>query len=150
MMNQDIKLLQAIVENGRMGEDACEQLLKRAKDNDIRQELMLERQHYAQAVRDAEKRIYNMGEKPHPKGSAARMGMWMGMQINTMMDQTQGHIADILIQGATMGVIELTKARNSYSDAGADAQGVAADLIAKQQEAIDRLKAFLQMKAVVK
>lgn len=150
MMNQDIKLLQAIVENGRMGEDACEQLLKRAKDNDIRQELMLERQHYAQAVRDAEKRIYNMGEKPHPKGPAARMGMWMGMQINTMMDQTQGHIADILIQGATMGVIELTKARNSYSDASADAQGVAADLIAKQQEAIDRLKAFLQMKAVVK
>lgn len=149
-MNQNLKLLQAIVENGRMGEDACKQLLNRVKDNDMRQEVMLEKQHYAQAVRDAEKQICSMGETPHPKGAAARMGLWMGMQINTMMDQTPGHIADILIQGATMGVIELTKARNSFSDASADAHGVAADLITKQQEAIDRLKAFLQMKTVVK
>ena len=53
IMNQTRRLLQAIVENGRMGEDACDQLLRRARDNAIRQELMLEKQHYAEAVRDA-------------------------------------------------------------------------------------------------
>lgn len=149
-MNPTQKLLQSIVENARMGEDACAQLLRRAQDNAIRQELMLEKQHYAQAARDAEQQLYQLGVQPHPKGAAARMGLWMGMQLNTMMDHTSAHIADMLIQGATMGVIELTKARNSLSDANAQAQGIAADLITKQQEAIDRLKAFLQQKSVVK
>ena len=149
IMNQTQRLLQAVVENGRMGEDACDQLLRRARDNAIRQELMLEKQHYAEAVRDAEQRLYSMGVQPRPKGPAARMGIWMGMQINTAVDRSASHIADMLIQGSTMGVIELTKARNSCADANADAQGVASNLITKQQEAIERLKAFLQQKAVV-
>ena len=149
-MNQTEKLLQTIVENGRMGEDACDQLLTRTQDSELRKELMIEKQHYAAAARDAEMQLCNMGIKPTPKGPMARMGLWMGMQINTAVDQTSSHIADIVIQGLTMGVIELTKARNSYTDAGAEAQGIASDLITKQQESIDRLKSFLNEKVVVK
>ena len=142
-MNQTHKLLQTIVENGRMGEDACDQLLTRTKDMQMRQELMQEKQDYAAAARDAESILCAQGVHPEPKGPMARMGLWMGMQLNTAMDQTNSHIADIVIQGATMGVVALTKARNSYTEAGAEAQGIAANLITKQQEAIERLKAFL-------
>lgn len=148
-MNQTQKLLQAIVENGRMGQDACEQLLTRTEDVELRRELMLEKQQYAEAVRDAETRLYDLGTRPHPKGPAARASMWMGMQMNTMMDKSKAHIAEIVIQGATMGVVELTRARNSFSEADANAQGIASNLIARQQEAIDRLKAFLVEEIVV-
>lgn len=149
-MDQTQKLLQTIVENGRMGEDACDQLLTRTEDINMRKELMLEKQHYASAARDAETRLYEMGVRPEPKGPMARMGLWMGMQINTAVDQTSSHIADIVIQGLTMGVVALTKARNSYTDADAEAQGIASNLITRQQEAIDRLKTFLSEQVVVK
>ena len=149
-MNQTQKLLQAIVENGRMGEEACDQLLTRTEDKAMRQELMLEKQHYEAAARDAEMRLCEMGIKPEPKGPMARMGLWMGMQINTAMDQSNSHIADIVIQGATMGVVAITKARNSYTEADAEAQGIASNLITKQQEAIERLKTFLREQVVVK
>lgn len=149
-MDQTQKLLQVIVENGRMGEDACDQLLSKTDDVNMRQELMLLKQQYAEGVRDAEKRLYDMGVQPQSKGMGARMGMWMGMQINTAADRSASHIADILIQGATMGVVEITKARNSFSEADAEAQGVAANMITRQQEAIDRLKAFLSERVVVK
>ena len=149
-MNQTQQLLQRIVENGRMGEDACDQLLTRTDDVELRKELMLEKQHYAAAARDAEARLYEQGVKPEPKGPMARMGLWMGMQINTAVDQTASHIAEIVIQGLTMGIIELTKARNSYSDADAESQGIAANLITKQQESVERLKSFLNEKVMVK
>ena len=149
-MDQNYGLLQAIVENGRTGADACDQLLKKTEDAKMRDELMLEKQHYEQCVRDAEKAISKMGREPHPKGMAARMGMWMGMQMNTMMDRSTPHIAEILIQGATMGVVEITKARNAYADADAQAQGIASNMITRQQDAIERLKSFLNEKAVVK
>lgn len=146
-MDQSYGLLQAIVENGRTGADACGQLLKKTEDAKLRDELMLEKQHYEQCARDAEKAIAQLGREPHPKGMAARMGMWMGMQINTMIDKTSTHVAEMLIEGATMGVVELTKAKNSFPDADAHAQGIASDLIVKQQEAIERLKGFLLQKA---
>ena len=149
-MDQTKKLLQMIVENGRMGEDACDQLLSRTEDMEMRKELMQEKQDYAASARDAETLLYNQGVRPEPKGPMARMGLWMGMQLNTAMDQSNSHIADIVIQGATMGVVELTKARNSCPDADAEAQGIASNLITKQQEAIERLKTFLRVQSVVK
>lgn len=142
-MDQSQKLLQIIVENARMGADACEQLLGRTEDIEMRRELMLQRQQYSESARDAETRLYDMGVRPQPKDRLARMGMWMGMQINTISDRSASHIADIVIQGATMGVVEITKARNSYTEADAEAQGIAANMVTKQQEAIDRLKNFL-------
>lgn len=149
-MDQTQKLLQSIVENARMGADACDQLLEKTDDMALRQELMNERQQYENASREAEARLMQMGAKPHPKGPMARAGMWMGMEMNTMMDKSASHIADMLIQGSTMGVVEMTKARNSLPDADAQAQGIASALITSQQEAIDRLKSFLKQKETAK
>ena len=104
---------------------------------------MTEKQHYAAASRAAEEKLTKMGIYPQPKGPMARMGMWMGMQFNTMTDRSAAHIADITIQGAGMGIVELTKAINSNPEADSESQGIANGLIAKQQEAIDRLKPFL-------
>ena len=149
-MNPTQKLLQAIVENGYTGANACDQLLHRTADNEMRNELVLERQFYFDAMRDAENLLLMQGVTPRKPGPAAQMGMWMGMQINTIADRSASHIADIVIQGATMGVVDLTKARNSNPDADAQAQGVASFLITKQQEAIDRLKRFLAEKTPAK
>ena len=148
-MDQTQKLLQMIVENGRMGESACDQLIGRTDDVQMRKELMLEKQQYADAAREAEVRLTDLGARPQPKGPAARAGLWMGMQLNTMMDKSAATIAEMVIQGATMGVVELTKARNSLAEADAQAQGLASNLITRQQEAIDRLKSFLREKTMV-
>lgn len=149
-MDQTRSLLQAIVENGRMGADACGQLLEKCGDAALREELARERDFYESATRAAEGALEARGISPRPKGMMARMGLWMGMQFNTMTDESASHMAEITIQGASMGVVEITKARNSFPDADEEAQGIAANLIARQQEAIDRLKAFLREQVVVK
>jgi len=148
-MDQTYKLLQSIVENARTGADACDQLLKKTDDAKMRDELMTQKQQYESFARDAEKAISDMGHHPHPQGMMARCGMWMGMQMNTMMDKTSTHIAEMLIEGATMGVVEITKAKNTFTEADANAQGIASDMIVKQQEAIERLKGFLLQKQAV-
>lgn len=149
-MNQTEKLLQNIIENARMGRDACRTLLHKTEDENMRRELQTQIDQYQYAVDDAQRLLQNAGGQPQPKGPMARAGMWMGMQMNTMMDRSTPHIAEILIQGATMGVVEITKARNAYADADAQAQGIASNMITRQQDAIERLKSFLNEKAVVK
>ena len=141
-MNQTENLLQAIWENGRMGEDALKLLIDDCSDK-LRQDMAAQKARYADAARDAEQRLYAMDLKPRTANPVARAGLWMGMRMNTLTNKSEAHIADILVQGATMGILDLTKARNSNPDADANAQGIAAALIESQQAFIDQMKAYL-------
>ena len=116
-MNQTRKLLQKIVENARTGADACDQMLSCAKDVDLRNELMNERDVYQDFTRDAERALFDSGAQPHASSPMSRAGMWIGVKTNTLADDSAAHLAEIIIQGATMGVIAITRARNDLPDA---------------------------------
>lgn len=148
-MDQTERLLQSILENARLGESACDQLIARAKEKEIRQELMQQKQQYASIAQKAEEKIYNLGLEPHPKGMLSRMGLWMGMQINTAVDRSGAHIAEICFQGAQMGIAEITKAINSNPEADGEAKGIAAAMLEGQQQAANRVKPFLKQKSMV-
>lgn len=147
-MTQTQKLLQSVVENARTGLDACEQLLKIVDDPEMRKELLTQREQYQGFVRDGENALYAAGARPHAKGPMQRMGMWMGIKMDTLTDTTPNHIADMLIQGLTMGIIGMTRDRNDNPDADAHAQGIAANFITTQQDAIDRCKARLGLEPI--
>lgn len=142
-MDHTQKLLQSIIENARTGLDACEQLIKKTDDAAMRDELMTERAEYQGFVQNAERALFAAGGQPHAKSPLSRMGMWMGVQMDTMTDNSAAHIAEMLIQGATMGVVEMTKDRAEFTSATPETLKLADDFIAKQQQAIDRCKQLL-------
>ena len=51
----------------------------------------------------------------------ARAGMWVGLEMETLADRSDAHIAEIVIQGHH-GVIEMTKALNTHDGADPDAR----------------------------
>lgn len=142
-MNQTQKLLQSVVENARTGLNACQDLLKKAEDEGMRRELMTLSEQYQGLQRDAEAALVDAGARPHAQSPMGRAGMWMGIQMDTVTDRSPSHIADIAIQGATMGVISMTRDRADLPDADANAQGLASNFITTQQDAIERMKGFL-------
>ena len=142
-MNDTVQILQDLVRNTRTGRDAAEELMQRSDSPGRRRELNGEREGYLALQREAEKALRSANGEPEPTGMMARAGMKLGLEINTLVDRSDDHIAEMVIQGATMGVIEMTKARNELSDAGAEAQGIASDFVALQQDGIERMKAFL-------
>lgn len=142
-MDQTAKLLSRVAENARTGLDATDRLLGRAQDADMQKELESEREDYRTAALDAEGRLSEIGEKSGGKGPLTRAGMWAGIEMNTMIDRSRAHLADLVIRGATMGVIDTTKARGEFPDADAAAQDAASRFITRQQETIERMKEFL-------
>ena len=142
-MDQTAKLLSRVAENARTGLDATDRLLRRAQDENMRRELECELDDYRAAAQRAEEMLSEIGEKSDRKGPLARAGMWAGIEVNTMIDRSSSHLADLVIQGATMGVIDTTKARGEFPDAGAEAQDAASRFITRQQETIERMKEFL-------
>ena len=142
-MNQTEELLNCVARNALSGEDATQQLIKRTEDSRMRQELVWQQEQYRAAHKQAEDMLASMGKDAESPGPMAKMGMWAGVMMNTAMDKSNAHIADIMIQGATMGVVDTTKARNQCVEASAEAQGVASSFITQQQDSIERMKQFL-------
>ena len=142
-MDSTQKLLQCVAENAQTGLDACEQLLQRTNDADMRKELMTEIEQYRAFERDSEQMMFNLGAKPQPKSTVSRVGMWLGLQMNTLTDTSPDHLAEMIIQGATMGVIEMTRNLNTLADASAEAKGIGGNFVAAQEDTMDRLKPFL-------
>lgn len=142
-MNQTAVLLDCVARNALTGEEATAQLVKRVDDAAMRRELLFQQDQYRSAHRQAEDMLASMGEQAAAPGPMAKAGMWAGIMMNTAADRSNAHIADIMIQGATMGVIDTTKARNQNAEASAEAQGVASSFITQQQDSIERMKQFL-------
>ncbi len=143
-MNDTVQLLQDVVRNARTGKDAVEQLMNKAEGDSMRRELEKEKASYQQTQQEGERALVDAGGRAEPTGPLARAGMWMGLEMETLADRSDAHIAEIVIQGATMGVIEMTKALNTYDSADAHARGLASQFVVQQNETIDRQKGFLE------
>jgi hypothetical protein len=142
-MNETVQLLQDVVRNARTGQDAVEHLMQKTEAGAMRDELIREKEDYAVTRRQSEQALVNAGGKAEPVGPLAKAGMWAGLEMEILADRSNAHIAEIVIQGATMGVIEMTKALNSYDGADASARDLASRFVVQQNETIDRQKAFL-------
>ena len=142
-VNETIQLLQDVVRNARTGQDAVEHLMQKAEAGRMRDELIREKEDYAVTRRESERALVNAGGRAEPVGALGKAGMWAGLEMQTMADRSNAHIAELVIQGATMGVIEMTKALNQYGGADAGARDLASRFVVQQNETIDRQKGFL-------
>ena len=148
-MNETIQLLQDVARNARTGEAAIGALMEKAESAGMRDELRRERDQYRAAARDAESALAAAGGQAEPVGMMQKAGMWVGTQMNTLTDRSNAHIAEMVIQGATMGIIEMTKARNTCPDADDRAADLASRFIVEQNDIIDRQKAYLREEVLV-
>lgn len=69
------------------------------------------------------------------------MGAKMGMVMNTMLDTTTSHLAEMMINGATMGIIDLEKKLNDGG--GGEAERLARDVLRYEKETVERLGQYL-------
>lgn len=148
-MNATIQLLQDIQRNAHTGEQAVEQLLGRARGEELRRELEREHNQYALFAQEADALLRRAGGEPEPAGLLAQAGMWAGIEMRTLTDATDSHLAELTLQGATMGIVETTKARNSFDGASEEARTLAGRFVERQQDAVERLKPFLKNAAAV-
>ena len=68
---------------------------------------------------------------------------WTSVQMNTMIDATTSHLAEMLIQGTVMGVIEGVRLSNQNSDMISEVKTVVDEFIKTREDNIQVLKKYL-------
>ena len=69
--------------------------------------------------------------------------LWYGIQMNTLKDTSNSKIAELLIQGTNMGIIEGRKLLNHNENLDKETDKLLNDFVKFQEESVEKLKSFL-------
>lgn len=139
------EFLDKLYKNVKMGADSIIDLMPKVSDSGMREEMTAELEQYEKFAKKARDILFEQGDEPKEESFMAKAMTKMGIAMNTMMDDTTSHIADMMIQGATMGVTDTTKLIREYENTSCaeDALALARETIRYEEESIERLKKFL-------
>lgn len=145
-MNEDkneINVLDELNKGACMGRDAIHFILDKVKDDNLKKELNRQYKKY----KDISKEIneiypqYNEGE-PHETGTMNKIMTWYGIEMKTFMDESTSKIAELLLQGTNMGIIEGRRLLN-HKKTDENVHRLVQEYVAMQEDAVEKLKEFL-------
>ena len=145
-MNENNELLLHIYQTADMGEKSTTKLLNllKNKDNKIKKVLEDELKKYEEYKAKSEKYLKKQNLDPKSFGMMAELMADMEMKMQVMKDNSDSKMASMLIEGFTMGTIEMNKKIDAYSkDTEKGIISLAKELLKFQEEEIENLKPYL-------
>lgn len=145
-MNMQCELLEKIYKDASMGRFSMQKLLEnlKGKDNKITGVVEAIFQDYSSFEQKAKEALIVQDKKPEEEGNMAKMMSSMGIFKEVLTDNSDSAIADLLIQGLSMGEIEMQKrVDNASDDINKDDLKLAKDFLKFQQKAQKELKKYL-------
>lgn len=139
------ELLGELYKNVKMGADSLIDIMSRAGEKSFREELTAQLARYEEYAARLEKALTGDGVKPKQENIMARMSAKVGMAMNTMTDSSISHLAQMVIEGATMGTTELTRLVREYENTNCseEALKLARDIIKYEEATIESMKKYL-------
>ena len=143
MVDENANLLKEIYKATKMGLKATQMIIPKVHDEPLREQIERQGEDYKGTAVKAESMLKKVGEKPHSEDEIKEAMLWGSVQVNTIVNKKPAHIAEIMISGTTMGIIDMTKKLNELDSADAGSKKLAEEFIQNQQKSIDELKKHL-------
>lgn len=139
----EVNVLDELNKGACMGRDAIHFILDKVKDKKLKKELNNQYQKYKN-ISDKIAFMYpEYSEKsPHETSAINKVMTWYGIEMKTMLDDSTSKIAELLLQGTNMGIIEGRKLLN-HKDTNKDVHDLVQEYVDMQEDAVEKLKQFL-------
>ena len=141
--DNDASVLNSIYNGAKIGSQAISDILPKTENTQFRSDLYTQEKQYEGISNEAASQLIAMGMEPDTVGGMKKMGMKFATEINTIMNSDTSHLAELMIKGSNMGITNMTKVLNGYSNPKPEVKNLADRLIQIEQQNIDRLKMYL-------
>ena len=121
-MEQNVKLLEAIVKCGEMGRGTLDHMSDINENGAFAASMQIQQNEYEAIREEAARQLAAMGRSVEQLSVMEKLNTAMGVKMNTLADKSARHMAEMLIQGSTMGIVDLTKAMRDNPGAGAEVE----------------------------
>ena len=138
------ELLAEIYRNCQLALESISDILPAVDDEELKAEILHEHEEYEKISAEAAMLAKNKGLDVKAPNVMKKMMMWSSIKMNTMIDNSRAHIAEMMIQGTVMGITAL-KTSIGESPVNDDEEIVAlAKKLVELEEAFEhKLKEFL-------
>ncbi len=138
-------LLQAVYKNAKMGSDAVTEVIERTKDAKLRSELTSQLESYYGFTMAAKNKLMEMNCEAKEPGMLSKLPAELSIKMSTMMDSSDSKIAEIMIGGYNMGIVDLQKNINQAKSEGVpeEAMNIANGVMALETGSLEKMKKYL-------
>ena len=109
----------------------------------MKQRLELQLRGYNELFDIARNKIKEAKKTSKGIESMTKFTTYLMINFNTLLNKTPSHIAAMIIQGSTMGIVDVTKRLKEYKEANKDISDLANQLLVFEQQNIEEMKKFL-------
>ncbi len=144
-MINDMTMLNFIRQNTQMGRQGIMDVLPKVENENSSFTGALNRQmrEYENIYAEADKMLGELGGQRENISAMSRISSQMMTTMKTMTDSSVSHIADMMIQGSSMGVTKIIQHQKDYDQSNPRITALADKLLKTEQNNIEELKKFL-------
>ena len=140
---ENINALDEIHKGACMGIDAINFILDKVESKNFKKELEIEYKEYEDIKLEIEKIYSNYNEgNPHETSSMNKAITWSGIEMKTMNDKSNSNIAELLLKGVNMGIIEGRRILNK-KDINNEVNDIVSKYTIMQEKNMENLKKYL-------
>ena len=139
----EVNVLDELSKGACMGRDAIHFIMDKVEDEKLKQELDRQYREYKEISEEINK-IYleYSDDQPHKTNVMNKMMTWYGIEMKTFMDSSTSKIAELLMQGTNMGIIEGRRLLN-HKETNEEINKLVEKYVEVQETAVEKLKSFL-------
>ncbi len=142
-MSNTEELLNYVYKNSQMGVNTIEQLLGIVEDEDFKKHMDSQLNEYRQINEESKKILDRLGYEEKGVGTFNEISAYMMINFQTLRDKSASHIAEMMLNGSTMGIIQATRNLKKYKDEDKEFLGLMEKLLKTEENNFQQLKKFL-------
>ena len=127
----------------KMGMDSISTISEKVQDGNFKDDLLFQYDKYNEILNRVNSELKNYDDFPQELPPMQKVMGYMDIQMSTLNDKSNSNIAEMLIKGTNMGIIEGVKFKNHNPDADVKIQKILDDFIKYQENNVERLKKYL-------
>lgn len=143
-MEENINILDELNKGACMGMDSIDMIKNKVQNEDFKKTLDTIYKRYEEISRKINKLYYKYDRVDDPKETSPinKVMLWSGIEMKTIADTSDSKLAELLLNGINMGIIEGRKIFNNKS-MDIEVLDITKEFIRMQEDSIDILKQYL-------
>lgn len=142
-MNGNTELLNFVYQNAQMGVNTLTQLLDIVEEGDLTRHIRAQQEGYRAMEEEARKLLEENGCDEKGLSAFERIRTYLMIDLQTLGDKSASHVAEMLMIGSNMGVINAIKNLRKYGGAEKRIRALMERLQRFEEDNIQQLKKFL-------
>lgn len=142
-LNGNAELLNFVYQNSQMGVTTINQLIEIVEDGEFKNHLKSQYTEYQEIHKIAKNMLNESGFDEKGIGTLEKIRTYLMISMETLTDKSPSHIAEMLIIGSNMGVINAVKNMKKYKGAEPKIISLMERLLKFEENNVQELKAFL-------